>query len=527
MLALRVRGGVVAAYFRGGEVKRATGVQLCKLIGVSKLDGMTLIVPEGTTAINQQALERLGFRHVVLPASLRYLRAYSFRLNLSLIEVVVPPHCVMQDGVFSQCVALKEARIGQCETIPPHAFFRCTALETVHLVGVRRILERAFQRCSSLRSISLPDTVDTIEMYAFQESGLESFEFPPLVQRVEKGCFFYAPRLKRVDLRNVTVIGTAAFSNSQLQSVSIPNTVETILHNAFEWSTLQALEFQEGGSIHLHIGSTAFGWTRLQTVVLPRRVRLDSCTFYECSELKALQFHPDSECNATVNMCFGCFKLRSVTLPRRVTIIDHSAFCKCTMLSDINIHDTDLEKIGQSAFEDCSSIRDVKLPNEIEEIGREAFRNSGVHRVKGSGLNGLRIGIRAFSDCKWLYTVTFDYGGVVLKVEPQPVRRLANQFEGCTRLQTLLMPNYRFSEEIFRARLPTLLLYDRPNSATLRAAEKLHAEWWRQMFLLDPDHRRSAYHILWVLKQCGLPHLVAVMILRSLRPFDLEQVRHV
>ena len=523
MLALRVSGGVVAAYFRG-EIQRATALRLRKVMRVSTFDGMTLIVPDGTTGINRSALEALGFRHVVLPRSLRYLRAYSFRLNLSLVEVVVPPNCEMQNDVFSQCAALKEARIGQCDIISAGAFRRCPELETVHLVGVRQILSHAFEGCSSLRSISLPDTVNTIGTYAFKESGVESFEFPPLVQKADGGCFFFARKLRRVDLRNVKVIESSAFSNSQLLSVSIPTTVSWIKHHAFAKAMLQGVDFQEGGFIHLYIDATAFAWTRLQTVVLPRRVRLDSCTFYECAELEVLQFHPDSECNATVNMCFGCVKLRSVRLPRRLTIINDRAFRNCKMLSNINIGDTDLERIGVWAFRDCTSIRDVMLPEQVEEIQREAFRNSGVHRVTGNGPNALRIGTRAFCDCDWLYTATFDYGAISCLADAR--HPVANQFAGCTRLQALLMPNNEPFAAVFYVSVPTLRIYASPSAATLRAAAAMHTEWWRRMSLLGPELRRSAYHLLWVLRICCLPRLVAVKIVRSLHVYDLKEIGH-
>lgn len=530
MLALRVEGGVVAAYFRDGQVKRHTALQLRRVMGVSDFEGMTLVVPEGTTIITTNALQDLGFEHVILPPSLRWLEAYSFHLNLSLVNVVVPANCEVSTGVFKKCCSLKQVKIGPCQIIGANAFEGCSSLERVCLVGVRQIMTGAFSGCSSLASLSLPDTVDTIGPHAFQRTAIESFVFPPMVKIAPSSCFFCARQLKGVDLCNVEVIEPSAFSQTQLLYVCIPGTVQCIHASAFAGSALKRVSFQESDTPLRIKGANAFASTSLRTVVLPLRLRhqhAESGTFGNCLELERIEFHTQARYDVGSAFCLNCTKLRVVVLPRRLEHLYPRAFEGCTSLSEINLGETNLNSIRLRAFSGCRSLRDVRLPETLQEVESEAFCDSGVHRVTGGGPNGLRIGTRAFFGCKWLYTAVFNYSGVLLKVAPHSVRRLVNQFEGCTRLQTLLMPNYQLSEEKFRARLPTLSLYARPSVNTLRAAEKLHAEWWRQMFLLDPDHRRSAYHILWVIRQCGLPHLVAVKILRELRPFDLEQVRHV
>ena len=60
---------------------------------------------------------------------------------------------------------------------------------------------------------------------------------------------------------------------------------------------------------------------------------------------------------------------------------------------------------------------------------------------------------------------------------------------------------------------------------TLKAAARLHREWWRRMDLLPPIVAPWLYHLLWVLQQCDLPRVVVLKIVRSLRLYDLHSIR--
>ena len=75
-----------------------------------------------------------------------------------------------------------------------------------------------------------------------------------------------------------------------------------------------------------------------------------------------------------------------------------------------------LNRIACGAFQNCSSLKNILFPDGLEEIGRDAFRASGLKGITfPASLKAVAQG--AFTKCKNLKTVTFDAGLEVLGTE--------------------------------------------------------------------------------------------------------------
>ena len=80
-------------------------------------------------------------------------------------------------------------------------------------------------------------------------------------------------------------------------------------------------------------------------------------------------------------------KIKNVTVPASVCKIQANAFSYCRDLEKVSFKRSRFRKggllkvIDREAFCGCSNLRTIELPNGLEEIGIDAFRESGLERI--------------------------------------------------------------------------------------------------------------------------------------------------
>ena len=132
----------------------------------------------------------------------------------------------------------------------------------------------------------------------------------------------------------IKCIGSAAFQDSTLEEINIPDGIEYISTEAFSrCKSLTTIKWNNASSLKLYgIGVAAFGRCEsLKEVVLPEGVKyLMQSAFTRCSVLE------------------------KVVLPNSLTTIDAGAFWCCPALKEITIpKDT---HINETSFEHCDDI---------------------------------------------------------------------------------------------------------------------------------------------------------------------------
>ena len=148
--------------------------------------------------------------------------------------------------------------------------------------------------------------------------------------------------------RKVTSIGSGAFSECSLTSVTIPNSVTSIGDEAFYWC---------GG---------------LTSVTIPNSVTsIGSSAFRECSGLTSVTIGNSVTSIGNRAFCL-CSSLTSVTIPNSVTSIGDEAFYWCKGLTSVTIGNS-VTSIGDRAFENCHNLTSVTIPNSVTTIGNRAF----------------------------------------------------------------------------------------------------------------------------------------------------------
>jgi hypothetical protein len=127
------------------------------------------------------------------------------------------------------------------------------------------------------------------------------------------------------------------------------------------------------------------------------------------------------------------FKSETLVLPSGVIEIGEKACEYVSYLKKVTFNNN-LEKIGRYAFRGCSSLEEISLPGSVKELDDYAFyncRNLALFSfASGNRLN--RIGIGAFQNCYALESISIPGG----------VSEISSWcFQGCKNLQSVTLPS--------------------------------------------------------------------------------------
>ena len=325
--------GVGDSAFRGLGLNKAAIPGSCFSIGEAAFYTCRALtdvqLSEGLMMIGPYAFCSCGIKTLVLPGSLIEIGDHAFDLDSDLTTLVMQ---------------------GNLERIGDYAFSQCHSVSTVRFSErLKAIGSRAFYRAFTEETdIVLPGSLKTIEDYAFCESNIKSVRIPGSVETIGTRAFWSCKYLTSVVLdEGVKQIGEYAFASNPISSVALPDSLEAIGLCAF---------------------SGCYG---LETIQLPSHLKtIGGAAFSYCNNLKEAVI-PDSVTDFGGGVFVGCKALTSVRLPDHITEIGVDSFKNCASLTSIKLP-ASLKVIGDNAFEGCD-LRSVTIPAGTEKIGNYAF----------------------------------------------------------------------------------------------------------------------------------------------------------
>lgn len=297
----------------------------------------------------------------------------------------------------------------------------------------------AFQGSYHISSLVIPNTVISIGSYAFDESELRSVSIGNNVKTIGTGAFRNCKALTSVVIPDeVTSIESGTFYYcSALTSVTLGNNVRSIGEGAFNYcNSLTSINLPESLT---SIAREAFsGCSSLTSVTIPEGVTsIEYAIFYECNSLTSVIIS-EGVTSIGESAFSGCKGLISVELPNSLISIGGSAFYACVSLSSLVIPGN-VTSIGAMAFSKCNSLSTVIVPKSVTSIGENAISgSSGLIVESGNPVYDSRDDCNAIIETK-TNKIWCGSGSTII---PNSVTSIGDYaFDGCKGLTSLVIPN--------------------------------------------------------------------------------------
>lgn len=351
-------------------------------------------IPNKVTAISQYCFDGCtSLSKVVLSKSLTKIGQYAFQNCSNLYDIVVPNEIKslqISQYAFSGCnldneTASKLASL--CSgLIYNYAFANITSITEI---TASYVADRYFSGCTNLKKATI---LNPLSKGGFGENVFNGCEnlttviLPDNATKIDNYMFNGVTKLSTVNIpASVITIGQSAFTNTAINNIVLPDTLEIISSNAFS------------------------NCAKLTSINIPDKVTtIDNDAFYNCTNLTSVIV---SE-NANYTLGQYAFQSSGITDACVTDIISHASsvygyiFDKCNSLENVEV-----KYFWTNMFSNCSNLKTAKSTG-----------------LSSSGSTGNNV----FYSDKALETVILSDGTTTIGT---------NVFYGCTSLKTVYLPS--------------------------------------------------------------------------------------
>ena len=299
----------------------------------------------------------------------------------------------------------------------------------------------------SATAIAIPSKIDgynvtVIGSRAFSNTTIKSVTMSDSIIEIKTYAFANCTSLNNVRLsKKLERLGYSAFAGCKnLTTIEIPksltggDTIGNPDYAIFKNAGIKYVTFEEG--ITQIPPKILESCSNLETITLPDTItKICNDAFSNCTALREIEI-PDSVTEIGARAFEDCFALKSITIPASVQMISSSAFNNCTYLTDVYMEDGVIE-IKTYAFANCTSLNNVRLSKKLERLGYSAFagcKNLTTIEIPKSLTGGDTIGNPDYAIFKnaGIKYVTFEEG--ITQIPPKIL-------ESCSNLETITLPD--------------------------------------------------------------------------------------
>jgi len=308
---------------------------------------------------------RLRPDSIFLPNSIRWIGAWAFSNSQNLKYVSIPDSitsiglCALENtGISSVFIPHNLTDIGEKAFRGTNnlEFFQVDSLNPIYttedgvLYNKSKTTLIAYPAARKVALFQIPDGVTHIAENAFQSAQIDSLFIPNSVICIG-GAAFFNSKLSHVVLpENIKEIKPITFSRCvNLRNIIIPNTVRTIERSAFEGCiSLDTIQISDNV---ISIGFESFHYTAWYNSQEGQVLYLGK-VLYEYNEKGFFEIGKGYKTKMLP-------KTR-ITVPEGVHSISHAAFRGCIGLVKITLPQS-LEYIGEYVFEGCENLRSINV----------------------------------------------------------------------------------------------------------------------------------------------------------------------
>ena len=273
----------------------------------------------------------------------------------------------------------------------------------------------AFSNMKSLAKVTLPARLTSLGGNAFAQSSALAevvFEEDCRLTRIDEYAFYKTGFTEIVLPDSVKTLGGYLFKDSKLETITFPDTLDTLNFTFDGCKTLKTVNLTgdgsgdfklNGGVVYKILKDDAgtvigrelayYSYSKTDTAFeIPADViKIQAVAFKDNPYLQTLTFENSTaaltadKSNALVigEAAFqGCTALVSVKIPTRLTTVGRIAFAGCTKLAKVTFEeDCALQTISEGMFHKCTALSSITIPKKISAIDNGAFVASGLQTV--------------------------------------------------------------------------------------------------------------------------------------------------
>ncbi len=287
---------------------------------------------------------------------------------------------------------------------------------------------------SGIKKLIIPSSITYI--YKFNAPDLTEvlFEGKSHLQKIGYEAFTSCRNLITFNFpASLKAIEANAFRGCRLSCVSLPNNIEYIGQDAFDYDLYKEYNgaYYLGNEGKPYLVLCEIESKNITSFSLPNETRVICDGVFEgCENLISF-----SMSNNVVTISYGAFSgcknLTDITLSENLISIGDFAFYECGLLENVTLYRS-LISIGGDAFSNCSNLKSITIPTSVQEIGSNAF--SGCTALKEAIFqNSLKIiNSGMFSGCSNLEKFTVPDGVITIG---------DFAFSNCSRLKEITLPS--------------------------------------------------------------------------------------
>ena len=410
-----------------GDYKYATltsgDVSIIEYLGSdTELDLSVLDFGAPITAIGGSAFEDKGIVRVTLPDTLTSIQAEAFAYN-PLCEITIPASVTFigrEAFTYTDISSLTFSEGSQIANIEQYAFEKTEKLTEVTLPASLTTMGRGVFQESGLNTVNFEEGIklERIPENAFAETKLQSITLPDSVNYIDHNAFMEIPTLQSVTFGNAESISlqSNSFYHTGLVSLHIPANVTYIGEYSFvALTSLTEITVDENNPWYKSEDGLLLSKDgrklivvpagRTGSLTVPASVEMLGFGAFEETKLSEVRFDPNANIlTLGYRAFFKANNITSIDIPKSVISIDYYAFAYCENLHTVNFaEDNQLKGIYEGAFLGDINLENITIPESIVEISDFAFY--GCSKID-------RIPTGASSVLKGIYSYAFAYTGI-------------------------------------------------------------------------------------------------------------------
>ena len=287
-------------------------------------------------------------------------------------------------------------------------------------------------------------TVVGIGFAAFAQSGITGITMPETITFIANSAFYMCSGLTTITLpESLRTIGVESFAScAGLRRIHFPAAVESIGSGNFKATNqMSTITVDEANTHYCAEASVLYdkAKTRLircatlntRSINVPATVTtIEDRAFEACTNVPSITL-PDGLTTIGDNAFYACSNLASINIPESVTgYLANGILARCTRLTQVVIP-SGITEIGINAMEGCSQLTTVSLPEGVTEIHTHAFDNC--YNLSSINMPAAlkKIDAYAFMNCSSM--TSFDL--------PNGMEEIGERvFESCWRLTQMRIP---------------------------------------------------------------------------------------